>query len=106
MKKEEILEASKRENKKKDIYELEVERRGAVAAAISMVILSSIYYCYEIISSKGSNPALYSLITIYCTIIYGFKAGKIEKDRKLNIFTSIIWGILTIMLILDYFKVI
>ena len=106
MKKEEILEASKRENKKKDIYELEVERTGAVAAAISMVILSSIYYCYEIISAKGSNPALYSLITIYCTIIYGFKAVKVEKHRKLNIFTSIIWGLLTITLILNYFKVI
>ncbi len=106
MKKEEILEASKRENKKKDIYELEVEKKGAVAAAISMVILAGIYYCYEILNAKGSNPALYSLITIYCTIVYGFKAAKIEKHRKLNTFTSIVWGLLTIALILDYFKVI
>ncbi len=106
MKKEEILEASKRENKRKDIYELEVERKGAVAAAISMVILAGIYYCYEIISAKGSNPALYSLITIYCAIVYGFKAVKVEKNRKLNIFISIIWGLLTITLILNYFKVI
>ena len=106
MKKEEILEASKRENKKKDIYELEVERKGAVVAAISMVILACIYYCYEIISAKGSNPALYSLITIYCSIVYGFKAAKIENNRKLNIFTAVIWGLLTIMLILDYFKVV
>ena len=106
MKKEEILEASKRENKKKDVYELEVERKGAVVAAISMVILAGIYYCYEIISAKGSNPALYSLITIYCSIIYGYKAAKIEKNRKLYIFTSVIWGILTIMLVLEYFKVI
>ena len=29
MKKEEILEASKKENKKRDAYELEVESKGA-----------------------------------------------------------------------------
>ena len=106
MKKEEILEASKRENKKKDIYELEVERKGAVVAAMTMVILAGIYYCYEISIAKGSNPALYSLVTIYCTIIYGFKAVKVAKYRKLNAFASVTWCILTIMLILEYFKVI
>lgn len=106
MKKEEILEASKRENKKKDIYEIEVETKGCKIAALAMLLLVTVYYCYEIFSGKGDNHTLYSLITIYCSILYGYKALKIEKNRKLNAFTSIIWGILTIMLILEYFKVI
>ena len=106
MKKEEILEASKKENKKKDVFEIEVERRGAVIAAVAMLILAAIYYAYEIISGNGSNPALYSIVTLYTTIIYGYKAIKIEKNRKLNAITSIIWFILTVMLMLSYFKVI
>ena len=105
MKKEEILEASKNENKKKDIYELEIEKKGATIAAIVMLILAAIYYCYEIFSGKGTNPALYSIITIYCAIIYGYKGIKLERCRKLNIFTSVVWGILTIILVLEYFKV-
>ena len=106
MKKEEILKASIKENKKKDMYEIEMERKGAVIAAVSMVLLAGIYYSYEIISGKGSNPALYSLVTLYCTIVYGYKAIKVEKNRKLNTFTSIIWCLLTIVLVLSYFKVI
>lgn len=105
MKKEEILEASKKENKKKDVYEIEVERKGAYISALVMLILATVYYCYEIITGKGQNPALYSLITIYCSVIYGYKSIKIEKNRTLNRFTSIIWGILTILLVLHYFKV-
>ncbi len=106
MKKEEILEASKKENKKKDIYEIEMERKGAVIAAVAMVLLAGFYYCYEIMSGKGSNPALYSMVTLYCTIVYGFKAIKVEKGRKLNAFTAITWCALTIILVLSYFKVI
>ena len=64
MKKEEILEASKRENKKKDIYEIEVESKGSNYAAIAMLLLALVFFSYEIFSGKGSNPAFYSIITI------------------------------------------
>ena len=106
MKKEEILEASKKENKKKDIYAVEVEAKGANYAGICMLILAGIYFCYEILSGKGENVALYSIITIYNSVLYGYKAIKISERRKLSAATSIIWGILTITLILEYFKII
>lgn len=105
MKKEEILEKSRKENKNKDMYAVEVESKAAKYAAIALVILATIYYCYEIFSGKGTNPAFYSLIAMYCSIVYGFKALKIEKNRKLNAFTSSIWGVMTIILILEYFGV-
>ena len=106
MNKEEILEISKKENKNKDLYAIEVEAKACKVASVSMVLLAFIYFTYEIISGKGSNPAFYSLITIFNAILYGYKAIKIEKNRKLNMFTFIIWSLLTIMLILTYFKVI
>lgn len=106
MNKEEILEASKKENKNKDVYALQVETKGASYAGITMLILAFIFFVYEIATGKGSNPAFYSIITTYNTVLWGYKAIKIEAGRKLNIFNSLIWGILTIMLILFYFKVI
>lgn len=105
MKKEEILEKSRKDNKNKDMYEKEVEIKAATWAAIAMLILAFIYFTYEIMSGKGTNYALYSLITIYNTILYGGKAIKIERCRKLNTFTAIIWGLLTVTLVLSYFNV-
>jgi len=105
MKKEEILKKSREENKNKDMYEIQVESKGATYAAISMLILATIYYCFEIFSGKGTNPGFYSLIALYCSVVYGWKAIKLEKRRALHIFTSAIWGVMTILLILEYFGV-
>ena len=101
MKEDEI--SNKQNNKTKDKYELEVDYKAGTWAAVAMLILACVYYSYEIFTGKGSNPAFYSLIALYCSIFYGFRGFKIEKNRKLNIIISIIWGILSIMLIVAYF---
>lgn len=106
MKKEEILEASRKENKKKDIYEIEVDAKACWIGAILMLILALVFYAYEIATGKGTNPAFYSIITIFNTGIYGYKAFKLKKNRKLNAFTAIIWGLLTLILLLSYFNVV
>ena len=106
MKKEEILEASKKENKKKDLYSLQVETKAATIAAIAMVTLAFIYFTYDIITGNGVNAGFYSLITLYNAVLYGYKAIKVKEHRALSSFTAIIWLALTIMLILEYFKVI
>lgn len=95
--------SNKQNNKTKDKYELEVDYKAGTWAAVAMLILACVYYSYEIFTGKGSNPAFYSLIALYCSIFYGFRGIKIEKNRKLNIIISIIWGILSIMLIVAYF---
>lgn len=105
MKKEEILEKSKKENKNRDIYATQVEAKAANIAGITMVILVAIYFTYEIFSGKGTNYALYSLIAIYDAVLYGYKAIKIKEHRGLNMFTAVIWGLLTVMLVLGYFNV-
>lgn len=105
MEKEKILENSRLENKGKDIYALEVESTGVKIASVTMLIMALVYYTYEIMTGKGSNPAFYSLITVYNTVLYGYKAWKIEEKRKLSIFTAVVWGILTVMLVLSYFGV-
>ena len=103
MKKEEILEASKRENKKKDIYEIEIEAKGCNIACMCMLVLACFYFIYEIVTGKGQNPAFYSIIALYNAILYSYKAIKIEKRRKFHAFTGIVWTILTVTLVVTYF---
>ncbi|MBO4245557.1 MAG: hypothetical protein J5892_02305 [Bacilli bacterium] len=106
MKKEEILAMNRRDNKKKDPYETEISYKATWAGALAMLILATVFYTYEICSGKGTNPVLYSLIAIFCSVGYGYKGIKLEKNRWLYIFTSVIWLIVTVLLILGYFKVI
>jgi energy-coupling factor transporter transmembrane protein EcfT len=86
------------------MYEAEVEKKGAVFAAITMVILATVYYCYEIFTAQGQNYALYSIIAIYCSVLFGYKGIKLEKKRGFNIFCSIVWLLVTILTIVQYFR--
>ena len=103
MKKEEILKKAKEENKNKDYASIAVSNRGAFLAGLSMVILAAVYFTYEILTGKGTNYALYSLLAIYNTVLYGYQAIKSKERRTLHIITAVIWGLLTIGLIISYF---
>lgn len=104
MKKEEILEMSRKENKNKDVYEIDVENKGSKIAGILMLILATIYYCYEIFMGRGQDYSFYSLIAIYCAVLYGYKAIKLEKRRILHIVCSILWFVVTLTTIMEHFK--
>lgn len=104
MKKEEILEMSRKENKNKDVYEIDVENKGSKIAGLLMLILATVYYCYEMFIGRGENYSFYSLIALYCTVLYGYKAIKLEKRRTLHIVCSILWFVVTITTIMGYFK--
>lgn len=101
MKKEEILEKARNENKQKDLAVIEIERKGAMYAAISILLLSTVYYISGIFITGKSNYGWYSIIALYCTIVYGYKG--IKEKKKLSIITSIIWLLVTIITTYSYF---
>ena len=103
MKKEEILQKAKEENKNKDYASIAVSNKGAYLAGLVMIILAAIYFTYEILAGKGTNYALYSLLAIYNTVLYGYQAIKSKEKRGLHIVVAVIWGILTVMLVVSYF---
>ena len=103
MKKEEILERAKEENKNKDYASIAVANKGAYLAGLVMIILAAIYFSYEILAGKGTNYALYSLLAIYNTVLYGYQAIKSKERRSLHIITAVIWGLLTVLLVVSYF---
>ena len=100
MKKEDILEASRKENNKKDLALIETEHKGTIIAAISILILSTVYFCLEIFVKGETNYGWYSIIALYCAIVYGYRG--IKAHKKLSIFTSIIWLIVSFIMIYSY----
>jgi len=103
MKKEEILMKAKEENKNKDYASIAVSSKGAYLAGLVMIILCAVYFSYEILTGKGTNYALYSLLAIYNTVLYGYQAIKSKEKRGLHVFIAVIWGVLTISLVVAYF---
>ena len=102
MKKEDILKASRKENKNKDFAVIEVENKAVKIAALGMLILASIYFCLEIIVQGKENYGLYSIIALYCAIVYGYKG--IKTKNKFEIICMIIWTVVAIPLIITYIK--
>ena len=100
MEKDKILE-----NKGKDFYAIQAEVNSCKIAAVVMVLLAFVYYTYELLTGKGSNPEFYSLITIFNAVMFGYRAVMIKEKRVLSIFACSVWTILTALLILSYLGV-
>ena len=77
MEKDKVLENSRLENKGKDIYAIQVEANACKIASLVMVLLAFVYYSYELFTGKGSNPAFYSLVTVFNAVMFGYRAIKI-----------------------------
>lgn len=102
MEKEEILKASRNENQKKDLVEIEVENKAGKIAAIGLLILSTVFYVAEIMLKGVTNYGWYAMIALYCAIGFGFKAIKLKK--KICIVNAIIWSIVTIICAYSYIQ--
>ena len=102
MKKEDILKASRKENKNKDFAVIEIENKAVKIAALGMLFLTTVYYCLEIFVQGKNNYGWYSVITLYCAILYGYKG--IKRKNKFEIFCMIIWAAIAIPLIISYIK--
>ena len=104
MKKEDILKANKKDNKLRDEYEITMDIKAYRLGGLIALLLTTFYYIYEIISGRGSNPALYSIITIFCGSIFLYKGIKVERHRNINLLAGVIWLIVAILLIISYFE--
>jgi len=100
MKKEEILEMIRKENRNRDLVEVQIENKAVKYGAIGIVILSTIYFCMEIYIQARTNYGWYSIIALYCAIVYGYKG--IKTKRKFPIVCSMIWLVCAIGFIYSY----
>jgi hypothetical protein len=105
MNREELLELSRKDNKSKDLFMLEVQAQGSSLASSVMLILALIYAVYEYFTTDDWSPAIYSIISVYNFVFWGYRAIRVESERTKAIIASILWGIFTVLLILLYLNV-
>jgi hypothetical protein len=96
MNKDEILAKSREENKNQDIFEKEVLRDAGGIEAIAAAVLATIFFIIQIFVGEGMNYGLYAVVFSIPTT--GFIVKSIRMKRKHEIWTAIIYTLLTLAL--------
>ena len=78
----------------------EIDKTGAMFAAVSIAILSFIYFVLGIIIQGKTNYGWYSVIALYCSIIFGYRSIKVKGI--INKITAIIWFLVFIITAFAY----
>lgn len=86
--------------KEKDIEVFEVEKTGAMLAAAGIAILSCIYFILEIAIKGETHYGWYSIIALYCVMIFGYKGIKLKK--KAEIVTAVLWLLVFLITVFAY----
>jgi hypothetical protein len=101
MNKEEILQASRDENQNKDIYELEIIRKGQrigglLAICIAFILISVDRIRYD----AGTNYGYFMILTASAAGMFIYKVIKLK--RKHEILVATIWTLATIYALIMY----
>ena len=105
MNKEEILQASRNENQNKDIYELEVIRKGQrISGLIGISVTFLLMLIERVILDIGMNYGYFLIILSASTGLWIYKAAELKKKHE--IILAVLWGVFTIyaavMVVLSY----
>lgn len=107
MNKEEILQASRKENKNKDIYELEViSKAQRVGGLIAVCVTFALMLVERAILDSDMNYGYFLIILSAGMGLWIYKAVKMR--RKHEIFFAVLWSIFaiyaTVMVVLDFIR--
>lgn len=94
MNKEEILQASRKENQNKDIYELEIINKGQRIGGLTALCIAFVLMLTERLVFDATNYGYFCIILSAGAALFTYKAIKLK--RKHEILFAAIWGILAI----------
>lgn len=95
MNKEEILQASRKENKNKDIYELEVINKGQrIGGLIAISVAFALLLLEDMILDIGTNYGYFCIIMSAGAGLWIYKAVKLK--RKQEILLAVLWSVMGI----------
>ena len=103
MNKEEILAASRKENKQKDPAALAVYAKGNEIGMIVGVILAFAFYAFEIFMGRGQNYGFFALILAPVATGFIYRAFKLK--RKTDIISAIIYTLWAALCVVGYFLI-
>ena len=95
MNKEEILQASRKENKNKDIFELEVINKGQrIGGLIAISIAFALLLLERVILDIGTNYGYFCIIMSAGAGLWIYKALKLKRKRE--ILLAVLWSVMGI----------
>ncbi|MBQ9458516.1 MAG: hypothetical protein IJU66_01115 [Oscillospiraceae bacterium] len=95
MNKEDILQASRKENQNKDFYELEViSRAQRIGGLIAISIAFLLMLVERVVYDNGTNYAYFLMILSAGAGLWIYKAIKLK--RKHEIVFAVVWTLLSI----------
>ena len=94
MEKEEILEQAQKENKKKDLADLEATNIGCYWGACAGMILAGIFMVLSIVLTGKNNAGFMAVAFITEAFIFWVKFIKLHKKHELVI--AVLYSLMTI----------
>lgn len=95
MKKEEILEKSRNENKNRDLYEQEVSKQSSTVAFIVMMILATVFLAAQIFTGGGTNYGFHAVVFSGLMAAYWVKWLKLRQ--RLDLIVALAYTIVVLM---------
>lgn len=95
MNKEEILEKSRKENKKQDVYEKEVIIKGNRYACIAAAVLATVFFVIQIFVGGGMNYGLYAVV--FSMPMAGFWMKYIKLHKKHELLVAVCYTIAVVL---------
>lgn len=98
MDKEDILAQSRKENKDKDLFKLDIQNKSGIISSLVLVFLATILFIIQSVCGGGFNFALFALLVAYGATDFLVKYIYIRNNKYL--FLSIGYSVATIIFIL------
>lgn len=100
MDREEILRASRKENKNQDIFELDVIKAGQRAGGIAALVVAFALMCLDIFLGKEMLYGYYAIILTAGAGMWIVKAIKLK--RKHEILLAVLWTIMSAFMLIAH----
>lgn len=94
MKKEDVLQASRNENQNKDLYELEVTRKGQRIGGLIGLCIAFAMMCVERGLFENTNYGYFCIILSAALGVTAYKAIKFKRTR--DIVLSVLFGVMAV----------
>lgn len=97
MNRNEILEKSRKENRNKDIYELEIIKQAGSISSLTAALLCAILFIAEILLGRGINYGLWSIFLAAEAATFTYKAVKLKKKHE--ILVAVLYCLMVVLLV-------
>ena len=95
MRKEEVLEQSRKENKDQDLFEKEILKEAGNVGAVTAAVLATLFFIIQILVGEGMNYGLYAVV--FAIPAAGFFVKAIKLKRKHEIMVAAIYTIAAVL---------